>query len=168
MYKNSVLRYVNTPKGWTSWIVLAAIFTLIAWVIAESIPIFSDLLSLASALFVSGFSFWIPAVMWVVLLREGSLFSRKNIFMSLGCLLAFIIGIVTLGAGTYATIKDIVSSSPQFQSTGTNRSRSRKPPRAPLTAHSRAVHLIRYNLIHFGVLQLQAVFFHLGTVFDDS
>lgn len=108
MYKNSVLRYINTFAGWTSWIVLVVIFTIIAWVIAEAIPIFSDLLSLASALFVSGFSFWIPAVMWFYLLKEGHWWERKNIVFSMACLLAFVIGIVTLGAGSYATIADII------------------------------------------------------------
>jgi hypothetical protein len=108
MFKNSVLRYINTVAGWASWIVLVVIFTIIAWIIAEAIPIFSDLLSLASALFVSGFSFWIPAVMWFCLLRTGSPFEKKNLALSAGCLLAFVIGIVTLGAGSYATIADII------------------------------------------------------------
>lgn len=109
VWKKSIVRYVNTPQGWFWWISLVTVFTIIAWIIAEAIPIFSDLLSLASALFVSGFSFWIPAVMWFYLLCEGPWFSRKNILISLGSILAFIVGIVTLGAGTYATIKDIVS-----------------------------------------------------------
>lgn len=115
MFKNSVLRYINTPAGWASWIVLVIIFTVIAWVIAEAIPIFSDLLSLASALFVSGFSFWIPAVMWFMLLKEGSWYDTKNLVTSAACLLAFVIGIVTLGAGSYATIDDIIT----LTSTGT-------------------------------------------------
>ncbi|RSL86390.1 hypothetical protein CEP52_015830 [Fusarium oligoseptatum] len=105
---DSILRYINTPKGWASWIVLVTIFTIVAWIIAEAIPIFSDLLSLASALFVSGFSFWIPGVMWFMLLREGKWYSKKNIYMSLGSILAFVIGAVTLVAGTYATIEDII------------------------------------------------------------
>ncbi|KAF2015230.1 putative amino acid transporter [Aaosphaeria arxii CBS 175.79] len=113
MFKNSILRFINTFAGWTSWIVLVVIFTIIAWVIAEAIPIFSDLLSLASALFVSGFSFWIPAIMWFKLLRKGSWYSKKNLIMSMGCLLALIIGLVTLGAGTYATIKDIIKETSQ-------------------------------------------------------
>ncbi|KAK5991311.1 N amino acid transport system protein [Cladobotryum mycophilum] len=108
MWKNSILRYINTPTGWASWIGLVTVFTIIAWVIAEAIPIFSDLLSLASALFVSGFSFWIPAIMWFKLLCRGKWYSRKNILISLGSILAFIIGVVTLVAGTYATIVDII------------------------------------------------------------
>lgn len=109
MYKNSHLRYINTPMGWASWIILVVIFTIIAWVIAEAIPIFSDLLSLASALFVSGFSFYIPAIMWFALLCKGKWYSRENILISAGSILAFIIGAVTLVAGTYSTIVDIVS-----------------------------------------------------------
>ncbi|ATY59253.1 hypothetical protein A9K55_003106 [Cordyceps militaris] len=108
VWKKSIVRYVNTPSGWFWWISLVAVFTVLAWIIAEAIPIFSDLLSLASALFVSGFSFWIPAVMWFYLLCEGPWYARKNILISLGSILAFIVGIVTLGAGTYATIKDII------------------------------------------------------------
>lgn len=110
LWKKSIIQYVNTPRGWTAWITQAAIFTIIAWVIAEAIPIFSDLLSLVSALFVTGFSYWIPAIMWFCLLcKKGDWFSGKNILISLGSILAFIIGVVALVAGTYATIADIVS-----------------------------------------------------------
>ncbi|POR38205.1 Amino acid transporter, transmembrane [Tolypocladium paradoxum] len=108
MWKNSILRHIKTPMGWASWIGLVTAFTIIAWIIAEAIPIFSDLLSLASALFVSGFSFWIPAIMWFQLLCEGKWYARENLLMSIGSILAFIIGAVTLGAGTYATIVDII------------------------------------------------------------
>jgi hypothetical protein len=110
-YRNSVNRYINTPKGWASWIIMVAIFTALAWVISEAVPIFSDILSLASSLFVSGFSFYIPAIMWFVLLipRNEWFKGWKNILMSLGAILCFIIGVTVLGAGSYATIKDIVS-----------------------------------------------------------
>lgn len=116
VWKKSIVRYINTSKGWAAWIGEVTVFTIIAWVIAEAIPIFSDLLSLASALFVSGFSFWIPAIMWFKLLCKGHWFSRENCLISLGCILAFIVGVVTLGAGTYATIDDIVS--PPFHQRG--------------------------------------------------
>ncbi|KAG6019729.1 hypothetical protein E4U41_003127 [Claviceps citrina] len=108
LFKDSVLRYIKTPMGWFSWICLVIAFTVVAWIIAEAIPIFSDLLSLASALFVSGFSFWIPAIMWFKLLCRGSWYSKQNLVISIGSIIAFIIGAVTLVAGTYSTIVDIV------------------------------------------------------------
>ncbi|KAL6410623.1 transmembrane amino acid transporter [Ilyonectria robusta] len=109
IYKNSIHRYINTPIGWASWILIVAVFTIIAWIIAETIPIFSDLLSLCSALFVSGFSFYIPGIMWFVFLCKGKWYARENIAMSIGSIIVFIIGIVVLVGGTYSTIVDIVS-----------------------------------------------------------
>ncbi|KYK60623.1 amino acid transporter [Drechmeria coniospora] len=107
LWKTSIKQYINTPSGWAAWIGLLTAFTIIAWIFAEAIPIFNDLLSLASALFVSGFSFWIPAIMWFLLLCKGKWFARENLLMSVGSIVSFIIGAVTLVAGTYATIVDI-------------------------------------------------------------
>ncbi|MEX1658154.1 hypothetical protein ABZ960_34155, partial [Streptomyces pseudovenezuelae] len=41
MWKKSIVRYVNTPRGWVYWIALVTLFTAVAWAIAEAIPIFS-------------------------------------------------------------------------------------------------------------------------------
>jgi uncharacterized membrane protein YidH (DUF202 family) len=109
IYKNSVTRYVNTLKGWTTWLALISIATIISWIIAEAIPFFSDLLSISSALFTSGFSFYLPPVMWFLLLRKGGWCSKENI---LPCILngfAFFFGVVVLVGGLYSTIEDIVS-----------------------------------------------------------
>ncbi|KAL7952519.1 transmembrane amino acid transporter domain-containing protein [Trichoderma compactum] len=96
LWKKSIIQYVNTPKGWLCWVSLAAVLTIIAWVITEAIPIFSDLLSLVLALFFR-------------LLYKGNWFSRKNIIITLGSILAFIIRVVALIAGIYATIADIIN-----------------------------------------------------------
>ena len=79
LYRNSVARYVNTTKGWVTWITLVTITTLIAWVIAEAIPFFSELLSICSSLFVSNLSFYFPALMCFLLVKEGTWYSRRNI-----------------------------------------------------------------------------------------
>lgn len=109
IYKNSVIRYVNTPMGWATWTGLIAVITLLAWVIAEAIPFFSDLLSISSSLFISGFTYYFPAIFWFVLLKEGSIWERKN-WVHLGLSsLSMIVGLVVLVCGTYASIVDIVS-----------------------------------------------------------
>ncbi|KUJ09582.1 uncharacterized protein LY89DRAFT_627761 [Mollisia scopiformis] len=108
IYKNSVTRFINTRKGWISWIALVSIITLLAFVIAEAIPFFSDLLSICSALFISGFTFYFPAMMWFMLLREGKWYvGRKNIFLSVVNAVVFVIGMVVLVGGAYAAIDDI-------------------------------------------------------------
>lgn len=115
VYKDTVTVYVNTVKGWTTWIALIALITVLAWVIAEAIPFFSDLLSICSALFISGFTFYFPAWMWFKLLREGKWYERKNWLLSAVNGSVFVIGIVILVAGTYSAVDDIVSCFRYFQ-----------------------------------------------------
>lgn len=110
-YKDSVVRFINTKKGWITWLGLITLVTIIAWVIAEAIPFFSDLLSISSCLFVSGFTFYFPAWMWFKLVKEGKWYERENLLLAVVNALVFAIGIIVLVCGTYASIADIVSSS---------------------------------------------------------
>ena len=110
IFKHSVIRFINTKMGWITWLVLITVITLVAWVIAEAIPFFSDLLSICSCLFISGFTFYFPAAFWFKLIKEGHWYERKNIFKSIANGIIFIIGMIVLGAGTYASIVDIVST----------------------------------------------------------
>lgn len=108
-FPNSPIRYVKGVRGWSVWICLITIITIIGWVIAEAIPFFNALLGLISSLFISGFTFYFPALFWFQLVREGGCFSTtKNIMLSLLNGAVFIMGIVILGAGTYASVEDII------------------------------------------------------------
>ncbi|EPQ31992.1 uncharacterized protein PFL1_00190 [Pseudozyma flocculosa PF-1] len=109
VFKNSVIRYVNTKMGWLTWLVLIFIITLIAWIISEAIPFFSALLGLMSALFISGFTFYLPSLMWFMLIKEGSWRSKHNLTLSFANGATFVIGIAILGCGTYASVKDIIN-----------------------------------------------------------
>jgi Transmembrane amino acid transporter protein len=109
IYKDSVVRFINTKKGWITWLALIAFLTIIAWLIAEAIPFFSDLLSIMSALFISGFTFYFPAMMWFMLIKKGKWNSKENLLLSIVNGIVFIIGMITLVAGTYSAIVDIVS-----------------------------------------------------------
>ena len=108
-WPNSVIKYVNTFKGWVVWIILDVIITIIAWIIAEAIPYFQDLLAISSALFISGFTFYLPALMWFLVVREGPWLSKKNIGLGLLNGACFVIGLLILGLGTYSAAWDIVS-----------------------------------------------------------
>jgi amino acid permease len=110
MFKNSIIRYVNTPMGWATWIGLDAAITLLSWIVASAIPFFSDLLAICSSLFISGFTFYFPAIMWFMFIKEGSWWKGRNLLFSAANGLAFAVGVIVLGVGTYASIWDIVSS----------------------------------------------------------
>ncbi len=108
-FKNSPIKYINTKKGWAIWIALIAAVTVVAWIIAEAIPFFTDLLGIISSLFISGFSFYFPALFWFLLIKEGKWYQGwHNITLSIVNALVFAIGILTLGAGTYASVQDIL------------------------------------------------------------
>lgn len=103
------MKYINNKASWIVWIATLAVVTVIAWIIAEAIPFFSDLLGIISSLFISGFSFYFPALFWFGLIKEGP-WNRgwKNIMLSVINVAVLIIGIVTLVCGTYASIQDII------------------------------------------------------------
>lgn len=111
VFPNSELRYVNTKKGWIIWLGLIGGLTLIAWIIAEAIPFFNALLGIISSLFISGFSFYFPALFWFTIVKEGKWnASAKNIGLSMVNALVFCIGICVLVCGTYASVEDILQS----------------------------------------------------------
>jgi hypothetical protein len=109
VFANSSTRYINSAKGWVSWLGLVSMVTLLAWIIAEAIPVFSDILSISSSLFVSGLSYYIPPVLWFVLLKKGHWYERHNLKVAMCNLVVFGIGIVILGCGTYASVAQLVS-----------------------------------------------------------
>ncbi|KAK4144552.1 amino-acid permease [Dichotomopilus funicola] len=107
IFKNSVIRYINTPMGWATWIGLDAIITLVAWIIAGAVPFFSDLLAICSSLFISGFTFYFPAIMWFMFIREGRWADPRNIAHGFANAICFSIGVIVLGVGTYSAVWDI-------------------------------------------------------------
>lgn len=109
MFKNSEVRYTNTVKGWIIWASFCLIATIIAWIIAEAVPFFNALLGVISSLFISGFSFYFPAMFWFYLLKDGKWNAgMKNISLSIVNGAIFIMGLAILGCGTYASIMDIL------------------------------------------------------------
>ncbi|KAJ5912436.1 hypothetical protein N7504_001319 [Penicillium tannophilum] len=110
MFEGSNIRFINTKMGWITWLAVVTVLTILEFVVAEVIPFFDDLLSVISSLFVSGFTFYFPAIMWFMFIRKGSLFEPKNIIVGLINAIILIIGLVVLGAGTYASVVDIINS----------------------------------------------------------
>ncbi|KAJ5117017.1 hypothetical protein N7456_001365 [Penicillium angulare] len=110
IFANSPIRFINTKMGWITWMAVITAATVIAFIIAEVIPFFDDLLSISSALFISGFTFYFPALMWFLLIKKGSWMDRENIVLAIVNGFIFVIGILILGAGTYSSIYDIIKN----------------------------------------------------------
>ncbi|KAM5545046.1 hypothetical protein V8D89_001157 [Ganoderma adspersum] len=110
-HRDSRHRYSNTLKGWGTWVGIIAANWAVAFVIAEVIPFFSDLLSLMCSLFDCwfGFIFWGLAYLtlypgktrWAGPWRSAQ--TALNYFIIL-------VGAFILVGGTYASVQSIVDS----------------------------------------------------------
>lgn len=106
----------HTAFGWAVWVLIVAGTWVIAFVIAEVIPFFSDLLSLMSSLFDTwfGFIFWGVAYFQMRGQEQGAGWWKRqgiygNIMIGLNILL-IITGLVCLGPGTYSAVQSIVTN----------------------------------------------------------
>ncbi|PWY69113.1 hypothetical protein BO70DRAFT_322909 [Aspergillus heteromorphus CBS 117.55] len=90
-----------------SWIAIGVSCWVVAWIIAEGIPSFSNIVSLISSLFASWFSYGLPGLYWLHM-NYGQLFSSpKKIAMTILNFLILCIGAAMCGLGLYASGKAI-------------------------------------------------------------
>ncbi|OJJ32733.1 hypothetical protein ASPWEDRAFT_115016 [Aspergillus wentii DTO 134E9] len=92
IFRGSDTMHKRSFKATSTWFGLNLTFWIIAWVIAEAIPVFNNLLSLVSALFASWFSFGFGGIFWLYL-NKGNYFSstRKT------CLTIVNVGVLGVG-----------------------------------------------------------------------
>lgn len=64
------------------WVLIVTTVWVIAWIIAEAIPVFNDLLSLISALFASWFTYGLSGVFWLFLNYGRYRESKKKMFLT--------------------------------------------------------------------------------------
>ncbi|KAL8885699.1 MAG: hypothetical protein Q9192_006602, partial [Flavoplaca navasiana] len=106
----------HTLVGWASWAGILGVTWIVAFIIAEVIPFFSDLLSLMSSLFDSffGFIFWGTAYMRIRQADYGpGWISKRGIRGIAGFALnvfIILIGVYMLTAGSYATLQSIIDN----------------------------------------------------------
>jgi len=100
----------HTVIGWVSWAAILAATWILAFIIAEVIPFFSDLLSLMSSLFDSffGWIFWGVAYLRMRRADYGpSFYKERGVRGWMGLLVnifIIVVGIFFLGVGTYVSL----------------------------------------------------------------
>jgi Transmembrane amino acid transporter protein len=99
----------HTVVGWSAWAGILAVLWVLAFIVAEIIPFFSDLESIMSSLFDSffGFIFWGVAYIRMRSADHGPNFYKirgiRGWVGFLGNVFLIIIGLYFLGAGTYVS-----------------------------------------------------------------
>ncbi|KAI3232134.1 hypothetical protein DTO012A9_4217 [Penicillium roqueforti] len=90
-----------------SWVGIGLACWVIAWVIADAIPVFSDLLSLISSLFASWFSYGLGGVYWLSINKGKWFSSPRKIALTVVNLCVILIGGCMCGLGLYVSGKAI-------------------------------------------------------------
>ncbi|KAB8210538.1 transmembrane amino acid transporter protein-domain-containing protein [Aspergillus parasiticus] len=104
----------HTVVGWAAWAGILAVLWIGAFIIAEVIPFFSDLLSIMSALFDSFFGFIFWGVAYLRMRREDygpNFYKNRGIRGWIGFIVnvgLIFVGLFFLGPGTYAAVDSVV------------------------------------------------------------
>ncbi|KAA1468635.1 hypothetical protein DENSPDRAFT_863722 [Dentipellis sp. KUC8613] len=112
-FRHSRHVYSHTLLGWTVWIALCFLTCASAFILAVAVPIFSDLIGIAAALFASWYTYGLGGFFWMhdVYHLEGGLsgWKRRPVGTMLA-ILTILAGAFICVAGTYVTIKLIVDA----------------------------------------------------------
>lgn len=93
-------------RGWKSiglWLGLGVTCWVVAWIIAEAIPVFSDLNSLISALFASWFSYGLSGIYWLHLNAGQWFASPRKIALTILNIAIALFGLALCVLGLYAS-----------------------------------------------------------------
>ena len=95
-------------RSWSSfgiWVAIVSVLWVIAWIIAEAIPVFNDLLGLISALFASWFTYGLSGVFWLFMNKGRYRESPRKMFLTVVNCCTFLIGAVIVSTGSfYSTV----------------------------------------------------------------
>jgi len=103
IFRGTKIMHQKSFKSYGTWALIAIVLWTIAWIIAEAIPVFNDLLGLISAIFVSWFTYGLSGVFWLYINKGRYRESPRKIFLTVVNILTFLLGAVIMGLGLYAT-----------------------------------------------------------------
>jgi hypothetical protein len=101
----------RTWLAFGSWAAITGTLWLIAWIIAESIPNFNDLLGLVSSLFASWFTYGLSGFFWLYLNWGNYTKNWRKMSLTVVNIIIFGMGAAICGIGLYASGKAIHDSS---------------------------------------------------------
>ncbi|KII84890.1 hypothetical protein PLICRDRAFT_57399 [Plicaturopsis crispa FD-325 SS-3] len=111
IFRTSHHRYSNTATAWATWAAIVGCTWILAFVIAEVIPFFSDMLSLMSSVFDSWFGFIFWGMAYLTLYPRATRWSGPwRSAETLANYFLIVLGIYILGAGTYVSVQSIIDS----------------------------------------------------------
>jgi amino acid permease len=99
---------VHNTFTWTLWVAIGTVFWLVSFVVSNAIPIFSSILNISSAIFISWFTFGLTSIFWLHLNWKEQFSSPRKI--ALAVLNYAIIGLTLFlnAGGLYTSLKALL------------------------------------------------------------
>ncbi|GJN78495.1 hypothetical protein PLIIFM63780_001989 [Purpureocillium lilacinum] len=97
----------NSARSWTTWVVCGTLFWGVSFVLANAIPIFDSILSIASATFIAWFTFGISGVFWYHRNWQEK-FRRRNIFLAVVNALLILQSLFMNGVGLWSAVQGLI------------------------------------------------------------
>jgi hypothetical protein len=94
MFRGTHMMSERSFRSYGSWVLITFIMWVIAWLIANAIPVFNDLLNMIAAAFCSWFSFGLEGLFWLKMNRGQYLSSKRK--MALTALNIFLVALCCL------------------------------------------------------------------------
>ena len=82
MYRGTDMMGKKTLKSYGMWALISLVLWVVAWIIAEAIPVFNNLLGLISSLFSSWFTYGLSGIFWLFLHKGRWTESKKMIALT--------------------------------------------------------------------------------------
>ncbi|KAI0374329.1 hypothetical protein BV20DRAFT_961462 [Pilatotrama ljubarskyi] len=112
-FRHSHHVYSHTTLGWTIWVALCFAATVLAFVLATAVPIFSYLTGITASLFASWYTYGIAGFFWLhdtFYLKGGVHALKRNWFGTMVASWTVLAGAFMCVAGTYVSIKLIADA----------------------------------------------------------
>lgn len=100
----------NTKRSWILWLGIGTAQWILAFILANAIPLFDSILSVSSALFVSWFTFGISGVMWLYINWDQQFNGWKKTSMAILNWAIIALTIFMTSVGLWASIDQLIAA----------------------------------------------------------
>ena len=104
LFRGTKMMSQKSVKSYGAWALIGLVLWVLAWIIAEAIPVFNDLLALISALFASWFTYGLSGVFWLYINWGHCRDSKKKMALTVLNGITFGFGFVIVSVPPFASV----------------------------------------------------------------
>jgi hypothetical protein len=99
---------VHNAFTWTLWVGLGSIFWIVSFVVSNAIPIFSSILNITAAIFISWFTFGLTSAFWLHLNWHQKHSTRRKLALAIVNYSILCMTVFLMVGGLYTSLKALM------------------------------------------------------------